>query len=267
MGHTYLCFPAGKNKALSFSYDDGNAADRKLVDVFNRNGLKGTFHLNGGLLGQGNNIGADEVAGLYAGHEVAGHSLTHPALTRLSGEAVAAEILEDRKRLEDLAGYPVRGFSYPYGAWSRPLADRLASLGLAYARLVDATGDFRLEEDWMAWRTTGHHNRDLLAQTDKFCRLEARHGLHWFSVWGHSYEFDREDNWGLIEDACARLGGRTDVWSTTVIGMVDYVDAWRRLRLSAAGDVAENPSAVAVWLEADGKAVEVAPGARVRLRG
>ena len=43
-------FPEGKDKALTFSYDDGNIADKRLVSIFNNYGLKATFHLNSGML-------------------------------------------------------------------------------------------------------------------------------------------------------------------------------------------------------------------------
>ncbi len=42
----YMRFPCGKAKALSFSYDDGVAADKKLVKILNKYGLKATFNLN-----------------------------------------------------------------------------------------------------------------------------------------------------------------------------------------------------------------------------
>ena len=40
----------GKMKALTFSYDDGTLQDRRLVEIFNKYGLKATFNLNSGLL-------------------------------------------------------------------------------------------------------------------------------------------------------------------------------------------------------------------------
>lgn len=43
-------FPDGKRKALTFSYDDGNEEDVRLIGLMNRYGLKGTFNLNSGLL-------------------------------------------------------------------------------------------------------------------------------------------------------------------------------------------------------------------------
>ena len=44
------CFPGGKRKALTMSYDDGRVQDRRLVEIFNRHGIRGTFFLNSGKL-------------------------------------------------------------------------------------------------------------------------------------------------------------------------------------------------------------------------
>ena len=38
-------------KAVTFSYDDGVTQDIRLVEIFNRYGLKSTFNLNSELLG------------------------------------------------------------------------------------------------------------------------------------------------------------------------------------------------------------------------
>ena len=45
----YTCFPGGKHKVLTMSYDDGRLEDRRLVELFNCYGIRGTFNLNGGL--------------------------------------------------------------------------------------------------------------------------------------------------------------------------------------------------------------------------
>ena len=95
------------------SYDDGRSQDRHLVDIFNRNGIKGTFHLNSGLFDRGDRILPEEIATLYAGHEVACHTVTHPTIARCPLPEVAQEVLGDRKFLEQKTGYPVRGLSYP----------------------------------------------------------------------------------------------------------------------------------------------------------
>ena len=79
----------GKNKAITFSYDDGVTQDRRLIELFGRYGLKATFNLNSGLLGlrgevpccgttaQHNKVQPEEVRSLYTGHEIAVHTLTH----------------------------------------------------------------------------------------------------------------------------------------------------------------------------------------------
>ena len=50
MMKVYNCFPEGKAKALTMSYDDGKLQDERLVSIFNKYGIKGTFNLNYGLM-------------------------------------------------------------------------------------------------------------------------------------------------------------------------------------------------------------------------
>lgn len=40
--------PKWKEKALTFSYDDGGIFNRRLVKIFNKYGLRAAFHLCGG---------------------------------------------------------------------------------------------------------------------------------------------------------------------------------------------------------------------------
>ncbi len=42
----------GLNKAVTFSYDDGVTQDIRLIEMFNRYGLKSTFNINSELLGR-----------------------------------------------------------------------------------------------------------------------------------------------------------------------------------------------------------------------
>ena len=96
----YTCFPGGKAKALTMSYDDGKVQDRRLIDIFNKYGIKGTFNLNYGQVGERPRMTFEEMEGLYAGHEIATHTMTHPTIERCPLVEVAEELLEDRKGLE-----------------------------------------------------------------------------------------------------------------------------------------------------------------------
>jgi len=79
-------------------------------------------------------------------------------------------------------------------------------------------------------------------------------------VWGHSFNFNRENNWEVIEDFCSMMKGKCDIWYATNIEIVDYLKAWDMLRFSAKGDFVYNPMASALWVEVDGKVKELPPG-------
>lgn len=43
----FHCYPGGKKRVVTFSYDDGFSGDVRLAELFNRYGVKATFHING----------------------------------------------------------------------------------------------------------------------------------------------------------------------------------------------------------------------------
>ncbi|WP_077619395.1 polysaccharide deacetylase family protein [Bacillus sinesaloumensis] len=260
-----LAFPEGKHKVLTMSYDDGKAADRRLVGIFNQYGIKGTFHLNSGLLGEGDRIPVDEVAKLYNGHEISTHTVTHPTIARSPKEQLLEEIIEDRKSLEKIAGYTVRGLSYPNGSYNRLIKEMLPYLGIEYARTVNSTGQFSIPDDFLEWNPTCHHKRNLMGLAEDFVALHKKQYLYMLYVWGHSYEFDTDQNWDLIEKFCEFIGGRTDIWYATNIQIFDYFKAFHNLKFSADSSFVYNPNAVSVWLNVDNNIVEIAGGKQVDL--
>ncbi|MFA6103968.1 MAG: polysaccharide deacetylase family protein [Victivallaceae bacterium] len=251
-------FPEGKPRALTLSYDDGNVADRRLAGILNKHKIKGSFHLNAGTLGKNNVIAPEEIAELFQGHEISCHSFTHPFLERISRTEVVREMLEDRLELEKLAGYPVRGMSYPFGTYSQEVIEVLKSLDIVYARTVQSTGKFVLPENFLEWHPTCHHKDNLLERTAQFKKTPYSFSL--FYVWGHSYEFDRENNWGLIEDFCAEIAGDETIWYATNIEIYDYSAALKRLEFSADSSLVKNPNSMPVWLSVNGSPVKVLPG-------
>jgi len=260
-----MTFPEGKHKVLTLSYDDGRAADRKLVEIFNRHGIKGTFHINSGLLGTGDRIPREEIAQLYAGHEISTHTLTHPTIARSPKEQIVEEIIEDRRNLEKIAGYTVRGLSYPNGSYNQLVKEMLPYLGIEYARTVNSTGNYSMPDHFLEWNPTCHHKRDLLKLAEEFVNLHKKQYLYMMYVWGHSYEFEDDQNWDLIEDFCRYIGNRSDIWYATNIEIVDYIKAFQNLKFSADSHFVFNPAAISVWLSVDNEIVEVKGGKQVHL--
>ncbi len=267
MNKVYCCYPGGYHKALTMSYDDGKIADRRLVEIFNRYGIRGTFNLNSGLFDRDERrIRPEEVPELYKGHEVACHTVTHPTIARSPLAEVADEVLADRVALEKMTGCPVRGLAYPNGSLSEEITRLLPALGIEYGRVVGSSDSFALPEDPYRWQATCHHNHRLLELGEQFNALFKRQYLYLMYVWGHSYEFDDKDNWDLIEDFCRLVGGRDDVWYCTNIEFIDAMADFRRLRFAADNSFVYNPNASSCWISVnDGAPIELPAGELVRL--
>lgn len=266
MNKVYCCYPAGKHKALTMSYDDGRTFDRQLVAIFNRYGIKGTFHLNSGFLGDERHIAPEEVKTLYAGHEVSCHTVTHPTIARSPLPEVAWQVLEDRKALEALCGYPVRGLSYPNGSVSKEIEALLPLCGIRYSRVVGSSDSFALPENPLRWQATCHHNHRLLELGEQFLDLFKRQYLYLMYVWGHSYEFNDKDNWSLIEEFCRMMGGKDDIWYCTNIEFMDCMDDFKRLQFAADNSFVFNPNARDCWIQVnDSDPVRIPAGENVRL--
>jgi peptidoglycan/xylan/chitin deacetylase (PgdA/CDA1 family) len=267
----HYCFPCGKRKALVMSYDDGSEHDRRLVDLFNRYGIRASFHLNSGRLGEPHHISPAEVRSLYQGHEVSCHTVNHPNLTQLSENAIRREIVEDRKRLEDLIGAPVRGLAYPFGIYNESVVSLLPELGIEYARTAISTYRLTIPEHFLLWETTCHHN----AAFDMGEMFLANHNqeLALLYVWGHSYELagfmssDPAKNWQYMEALCHLLHGHDSVYYTTTIDLADYLNALKKIELLPKEKVIANGSDSTVWISCKDTVIRLPPGERCPLEG
>ena len=272
----YYCFPDGKFKALTMSYDDGYTEDIRLVEIFNRYGIKGTFNLSSGTFDQTyrghRRVPKEQVAELYQGHEVATHGYTHCTMERCPLMNVASELLEDRKGLESITGNLVRGHAYPNGSFNQEIKELLTKLGIAYARVVEplpnGTAGYALPVDPMEWHPTCHHNSpDLMKKGKWLLETQASGYLRLMYVWGHSYGFSEANNWHVIEEFCELMGNRKDIWYATNIQIIDYMEVIKRLRFSGDGESVYNPSVQSAWLQIDGdKIIEIPGGKFVNLR-
>lgn len=264
----YICFPQGKAKALTMSYDDGKLQDERLVGIFNKYGIKGTFNLNYGIMQHdAMRIPMERIKELYAGHEIATHTLTHPTIERCPLTETAYEILEDRKGLEQLTGGLVRGHAYPNGSYNQEIKQLFRQLGIAYGRVVQTAADFALPADPMEWHPTCHHNApNLMDLAEYFVNFKKSQYLKLMYVWGHSYEFDQADNWDVIENFCSYVSGREDIWYATNIEIIDYMEAAKNLRFTADCTMVYNPGACSIWLQVDSAAcLEIKGGSLVKL--
>ena len=263
-----FCWPEGKAGAFTASYDDGAKEDRRLVEIFNRFGIRGTWNLNGNRVAAEASPTGDvawpELPSLFAGHEVAVHGFTHPWLDRIPAERMLFELVEDRRRLEAGVKYPVKGMSLPFGAYDGHVLTALARAGIVHCRTVRATSAFGLPENFLEWHPTCHHRAELAKLWLDFTDRKEPHKL--FYLWGHSYEFDRNQNWELIEEFGAKVGAAREagwLWCATNMEIYDYVTAWRSLWCSLDGSSFRNVCGTPLWAKVDGKLVRIGAGETV----
>lgn len=274
----YMKLKGGKSKVLTLSYDDGVVQDIRLIKILNKHGIKATFNINTGLYlpeeatrekfyGRMKLSEAKELY-IYSGHEVAVHSLTHPFLEALKKEEVIVEVLEDRKNIEQQYGVLARGMSYPFGTYSDMVIEALKECGICYSRTVVSTEAFCLPQNWLKLNPTCHHNNNKLMELAKsFVEGEEKysHRNKMFYLWGHSYEFDNNDNWNIIEEFADYIGNREDIWYATNIEIFDYVTAYENLQVSVDKSIVHNPSSIDVWFMEKGKVYCVKGGETLNL--
>lgn len=220
----------GKYKAITFSFDDGNSDDVRLIEIMNKYGLKGTFNLNSGSLTKTScwrfenvkdvrHINYFDYPDLYSGHEIAGHTYTHPDLTKIDDKTVENQIKLDKVILKALYNTDIEGFAYPFGTYNDTVMEILKSNGIKYARTTKNTDNFDLPENPLVWHPTCKYtaaNIEEVAQ--RFFDSEEKNILLY--IWGHSYELVTEDDWAHFESVCKLLGGHSDVCYCTNIEVI-----------------------------------------------
>ena len=266
-------FPGFKKKALTLSYDDAVEQDIRLIEIMKKNGIKGTFNLNSGLFAAEGTVYPEgqvhrrmtkkQAYDLYLSNdmEVAVHAYTHPRLDALTPVEITSEILDDRADIEKNTGKITRGMAYPYGSTSQQVVDCLKACGILYARTTYATNNFQIAEDWLRLPATCHHNNpNLMKLAEQFVSYAVTTEPGLFYLWGHSYEFETNNNWHVIEEFCEFIGNREDIWYATNIEIFEYLEAFKKLKTSADGNMVYNPTSVELFFEVKGVNYKISPG-------
>ncbi len=257
----YMRFPEGKAKVLTLSYDDAVEQDRKLIEILDRYGIKASFHINSCCYAPKNNaypagqvhrrMTREQAIVLYQNspHEVAAHTCSHEFLDGLPTIGMLHEIMTDRLNLEADFQRIVRGMSLPYGAYNDSVIQIMKACGVAYSRTTASTEHFEMPEDWLCLEPTCRHaHPKLMELAERFIEIPNNAKPKMFYLWGHSYEFEQQNNWSVIEDFCRYMGGREDIWYATSIEIYEYAQAYDRLVWSADMSTVTNPSAIPLWM-------------------
>lgn len=260
-----LKFPEHKVKALTLSYDDGTIYDGKLVEILDKYKIKCTFNINSGMFSASENdrpkrrLTKQEVLDLYGDtvHEIAVHGVHHLRLTECDLHQATQDVVEDKNNLERLFDRKVQGMAYAYGAYNDEIVAMLKDNGIKYSRTTITTEKFDIPTDWLRLPTTCHHNNpNLFALADEFVNYNGNE-LKMFYLWGHSYEFNDNNNWDIIENFAQKTGLKKDIWYATNMEIYNYINSFNNLQYSADKTNVTNNSNIDLYINYNGKNIVV----------
>ena len=165
--------------------------------------------------------------------------MTHPDLRAIDDETLRWELVESKRRLEDLTQGPIPSFCYPFGYFDDRACSAVEAAGYDLGR---TTMGFRTDVGSDVYRTPttiqvyphgarvhlthslkegnvkglamwlsafrGRSDLVALART-AIARVIADGGV--LHLWGHSWEIEEFDLWDTLDAVLAVVGGRTDV--------------------------------------------------------
>jgi hypothetical protein len=276
-----MLFPEGKSKAIILSFDDGTISDRRLVQLMNEYALKGTFHLNSNKLDTKGYLTKEEIKSLFLGHEVSVHSVNHPGLSGMSKIDIINEVIEDRKELEKLTGNTVRGMAYPFGSYDNLVVETISDLGVEYARTVADTYNFSIPKNFLMWHPSIHQfGKAFFKPNDEANNKKELNIFYIFvsdflkadsivllDVWGHSWENNGDGNrWVEMEKFFKLISRNNDIFYTTQIYLVDYINAYKNLKFSVDKTMIENHSAIDVYIKLESKSYKIPAGSTIKIK-
>jgi len=232
---------AKPKKYLTFSFDDGITQDARIMEILNKYGLTATFNINTGLFGLDSSASVSNAVGVqvshvrlteqqvgdgyYDGFEVAGHTVTHPALSNISDEEVIRQVQTDLDNIERITGQKAIGLAYPGGTQSvseQNVKTIMETTSACYARTTTSTGEFTLPERFLWWHPTSHISSEssietIMGYVQTVHETELEYGGQdmLIYIWGHGYEFDQYNTWDEFEELCAYIASCDDIICVT----------------------------------------------------
>ncbi|TWP52568.1 polysaccharide deacetylase family protein [Lentzea tibetensis] len=129
---------------VTFTIDDSTADQMAGARILSKYGLHGTFYVISGSVGTAAHLTRAQLDELKAaGHEIGGHTVSHPDLTKIAPDEARRQICADRATLTEW-GHQVTSFAYPFTAYNPDVQRFAAECGYTSARSL---GDLRGPRD------------------------------------------------------------------------------------------------------------------------
>jgi len=216
---------------ITTSWDDGHPLDLKLAGLLRRYDISATFYIpidNG----ERECMNPDEIREIGESFDIGGHTYHHVNLPRVSIKEREKEIVESKRRLEEITGRELLSFCYPYGRFNDQVISIVKEAGFIGARTTKSLT--RSIKDPFKMGTTVHAKdwwfapyikHSLASQDLKLFGFMLKNSLFFkgwdriaiesldfvienggvWHLWGHSWEIDAHNDWGRLEEVLLKI--------------------------------------------------------------
>jgi len=212
---------------VTTSWDDGHPLDLRLAELLQKYDVPATFYIP---LDNAERecMSPQQIREIAQSFDIGGHTYHHLVLTEIPLQEVKKEVVEGKKRLEDIIGREVVSFCYPRGKYNDEVIDIVRNAGFIGARTVRSA--IRSIKDPFKMGTTAyasywhfglaHYFKHAIASQDfglfsfilrknllinswdkvaiKTLDFVVDDGGIWH-LWGHSWSIEDNNNWAKLE--------------------------------------------------------------------
>ena len=221
-------------KYFVFSIDDGTIYDKKTIKIFNRYGIRATFNLNSGLQDfvwykddkPVERLKLWENREIYANHEVASHSLTHPHLTMCPDWVIENEVKSDFENLSNIFNRKIVSFAFPFqDSDDRCIEVIKNTVNPTNIRQSILDDSFVFPVDQYHIHITTWLIDVALELVDKFIKDE---NAQLFVFVAHSYDFEFDSSFDKLEKLCEIVTSQKDIKVITMQELAKVLENEKR---------------------------------------
>ncbi|GAB2185262.1 polysaccharide deacetylase family protein [Roseibium sp. LAB1] len=147
---------------LAVTFDDGNLSDFEIgLPALVEAGRSARFFVLAGRIGAQGYLSADQMRQiLAAGSSIGCHGFDHVDWRTLDTDGFQREIVDARRKIEDVAGQEVSEAAIPFGAFNSRVLHELKAAG--YRRVFTSTSGLAYDDAWFSprWSVTDSFDPD-----------------------------------------------------------------------------------------------------------
>ena len=156
-------------RGVAITFDDGCETDWVVAaPALMEFGFNATFFVIAGFLGRSGYLTRTQLRQLSdSGFEIGSHSMSHAYLDQLAPAQLEFELIESKRRLEDVTGAEVAHFSCPNGVWSRAVVQRARQAGYQSVATSRVGVNYRYSDPFKLARIAIHRD----TKSSEFARI------------------------------------------------------------------------------------------------